>query len=774
MADETTTILRVDTGEAVRSVRDLRDNIAALKKEINEKRELGIGTEHYQTELKELIKNQRALNLAMNGTEASLEDVMKAAAGVGQSYNALVTQYANLRREQRNIDVSTEQGKKAYADMAVQINAVNDQLKELDALNGNYQRNVGNYSSALNGLNLAMAQVVRELPSLAMGPNMFFMTISNNLPILADQIKALREQNRLAMEQGRKGVSVIGSLVKSLFSWNSVLVLVITALTLFGDELTAWVKSLFKGEEAAHDFAGAVEDINRALDTGDLGTQIADFERLARAYAEVGDSAEAKRAFIEEWREEIDKTGVAVNSVNDADNLFITNSSAYIAALKARAQAQAGMTLAAEQYGKAVEQQVKDEEKLAAAQANQQAALQKYRKLVREYADVADNPLYGRQIESARIAYADATAEVERLKGLTQDYIDAGDAYIDAANRLAEEAAGLLSGAGLDELSDGDAGGGLKLKEARLRPVKLKLDMEPDIDLPDEEDIQKELDGYMETLRDTYRKLAQDELADLDKDTEISKRRAALGAEYDWQAQDSAFRIEQASYAKRIELLKGFMEEAFSTGDWSAYLDYQQEMYDTQDEMALRSAEYRTEVEKRQAKLREQAAWQSVDAASAILGSLADIYEENSEGNEQAAQQAKNLRIASTIIDTISGAVSAYMGAIKAYAEIPGLGPVMGAIQAATVVAAGMAEVEKIRNTDVDKDSAPSASSSGMSAAVSAPVLPEEMPQTRILTSAEDEDRLNRMAYDQRVYVVYSDIAQAGRRVQVRDSEATF
>lgn len=773
MADETMTILRVDTGEAVRSVRDLRDRIAALKKEINENAELHIGTGDYQKKLAELIRYQTELRNAMNGTKASLEDVENAAKGLGGSYNALVTQMANLRREQRNIDTSTAQGMKAYADMAVEIDKVNSKLKELDALNGNFQRHVGDYRGALNGLNLAMAQVVRELPSLAMSPNMFFMAISNNLPILADKIKALREQNRLAMEQGRKGVSVIGSLVKSLFSWNSVLVLVITALTLFGDEITAWVKSLFKGEEAARDFAEAVEDINGALDTGDLGKQIADFERLARAYAEVGDSAEAKRAFIEEYRDEIDKTGVAVNSVNDADNLFIANSAAYIAALKARAQAQAGMTLAAEQYGKAVEQQVKDEEKLATAQANQQAALQKYRKLVREYADVADNPLYGRQIEAARIAYADATAEVERLKGLTQAYVDAGDAYIDAANRLAEEAASLLSGAGLDELS-GDGAGGGKLKEARIRPVKLKLDVEPDIDLPDEEDIQKELDGYMETLRDTYRKMAQDELAGLDKETETATRKAALGAEYDWQAQDSAFKIEQESYAKRVELLKGFMEEAFSTGDWSAYLDYQQEMYDALDEMALRSAEYRTEVEKRQAKLREQAAWQSVDAASAILGSLADIYEENSEGNEEAAQQAKNLRIASAIIDTISGAVSAYMGAVKAYAEIPGLGPVMGAIQAATVVAAGMAEVEKIRNTDVDKDSAPSASSSGMSAAVSAPVLPEEMPQTRILTSAEDEDRLNRMAYDQRVYVVYSDIAQAGRRVQVRDSEATF
>ena len=767
MADETMTILRVDTGEAVRSVRDLRDNIAALKKEINEKRELGIGTEHYRNELKELIKNQRALNLAMNGTEASLEDVENAAKGLGGSYNALVTQMANLRRAQRNIDYSTEQGKKEYADLAVKISAVNDQLKEMDALNGNFQRHVGDYRGALNNLNLAMAQVVRELPSLAMSPNMFFMAISNNLPILADQIKALREQNRLAMEQGRKGVSVIGSLVKSLFSWNSVLVLVITALTLFGDEITAWVKSLFKGEEAARDFAEAVEDINGALDTGDLGKQIADFERLARAYAEVGDSAEDKRAFIEEYRDEIDKTGIAVTTVNDADNLFITNSSAYIAALKARAQAQAGMTLAAEQYGKAVEQQVKDEEKLAKAQAR----LEELQSKPEDYTETrafADGSFVTRSRDEL-VAQQEVT--IARIRQNTQDYIDAGDAYIDAANRLAEEAAGLLSGAGLDELS-GDGAGGGKLKEARIRPVKLKLDVEPDIDLPDEEDIQKELDGYMESLRRNARGVAESAIADLDMRTEIGKRAAALTAANVWEAQDAAFKIEQESYERRIELLKGFMEEAARINDWEAYLDYQQQAINAEVEMNLRGREKMKKDDEDYTEFRMKTALAAADGTAAILGSLADIYEANSENNEQAAQQAKNLRIASTIIETISGSVAAYMQAVS---SMPApYGPIVGAIQAATVFAAGMAEVEKIRNTDVDKDSAPSASSSGMSAAVSAPVLPEEMPQTRILTSAEDEDRLNRMAYDQRVYVVYSDIAQAGRRVQVRDSEATF
>ena len=768
MADETMTILRVDTGEAVRSVRDLRDRIAALKKEINENAELHIGTGDYQKKLAELIRYQTELRNAMNGTKASLEDVENAAKGLGGSYNALVTQMANLRRAQRNIDYSTEQGKKEYADLAVKISAVNDQLKEMDALNGNFQRHVGDYRGALNNLNLAMAQVVRELPSLAMSPNMFFMAISNNLPILADQIKALREQNRLAMEQGRKGVSVIGSLVKSLFSWNSVLVLVITALTLFGDEITAWVKSLFKGEEAARDFAEAVEDINGALDTGDLGKQIADFERLARAYAEVGDSAEDKRAFIEEYREEIDKTGIAVTTVNDADNLFITNSAAYISALKARAQAQAGMTLASEQYGKAVEQQVKDEKELAAAQAR----LEELQAKPEDYTETrafADGSFVTRSRDEL-VAQQEVT--IARIRQNTQAYIDAGDAYIDAANRLAEEAAGLLSGAGLDELSGDGAGGGLKLKEARLRPVKLKLDMEPDIDLPDEEDIQKELDGYMESLRRNARGVAESAIADLDMRTEIGKRAAALTAANVWEAQDAAFKIEQESYERRIELLKGFMEEAARINDWEAYLDYQQQAINAEVEMNLRGREKMKKDDEDYTEFRMKTALAAADGTAAILGSLADIYEANSENNEQAAQQAKNLRIASTIIETISGSVAAYMQAVS---SMPApYGPIVGAIQAATVFAAGMAEVEKIRNTDVDKDSAPSASSSGMSAAVSAPVLPEEMPQTRILTSAEDEDRLNRMAYDQRVYVVYSDIAQAGRRVQVRDSEATF
>ena len=159
---------------------------------------------------------------------------------------------------------------------------------------------------------------------------------------------------------------------------------------------------------------------------------------------------------------------------------------------------------------------------------------------------------------------------------------------------------------------------------------------------------------------------------------------------------------------------------------------------------------------------------------SSILDSLADIYEANSEGDEKAAQTAKNLRIASTIIDTISGATSAYMSTWKAYGEMPILAHTLAIVNAAAVMAAGMANVEKIRSTNVSGDSAPLTSSSSIGATVSAPSIPTEVPQTRTLTSASEERRLNERGKDQRVYLVWSDIEAAGRKARVRETETSF
>ena len=110
-----------------------------------------VGEEEYQKQLKDVITLQNAVRGAMNGTTASLEDVAKAADGTSKTYNGLVNQMANMKRELRNIDVSTEEGAKAFEELAGKINAVNDELKAMDAMKGDFQRNVGNYQSAFKG-----------------------------------------------------------------------------------------------------------------------------------------------------------------------------------------------------------------------------------------------------------------------------------------------------------------------------------------------------------------------------------------------------------------------------------------------------------------------------------------------------------------------------------------------------------------------------------------------------------------------------------------------
>lgn len=154
---ETITILKVGTQEAVKNVGDLRNNIKVLKKDLED---LNIGTQEYQDTLSELKVNQNALKDAMYATSSSMDNLAQAATGTGESYNALVHRMAAYKEELRTVDTSTEAGMQRFKELAAQVNNVNDKLKALDAAQGNYQRNVGNYKSALDGFH----QVVSDLP----------------------------------------------------------------------------------------------------------------------------------------------------------------------------------------------------------------------------------------------------------------------------------------------------------------------------------------------------------------------------------------------------------------------------------------------------------------------------------------------------------------------------------------------------------------------------------------------------------------------------------
>lgn len=100
-----------------------------------------------------------------------------------------------------------------------------------------------------NNLKMQFSQVARELPSLAMGPQMFILAISNNLPMLADAISDVRKQNELLAASGKKGVPVWKQLAGAVFSWQTALVAAISLAIVFGKDIANWVKNLGKANK---------------------------------------------------------------------------------------------------------------------------------------------------------------------------------------------------------------------------------------------------------------------------------------------------------------------------------------------------------------------------------------------------------------------------------------------------------------------------------------------------------------------------------------------
>ena len=156
------------------------------------------------------------------------------------------------------------------------------------------------------------------------------------------------------------------------------------------------------------------------------------------------------------------------------------------------------------------------------------------------------------------------------------------------------------------------------------------------------------------------------------------------------------------------------------------------------------------------------------NATSGLLSSLADIYESDEKNSEKNAKKVKALRIASATIDMLNGAVVAFT---SAQSLGPIAGPIVGAANAAAVIAMGVANINKIKSTNF---SGGGSSSSSTPAAVNPPSVDTNIPTIRTATSASEEDRLNRMASPQKVYILQSDIEAAGSQSKTQIEESSF
>lgn len=275
------------------------------------------------------------------------------------SIKALRAQLSNLNALYDSLGRSQRNG--AYGkELIASIQAVTKELSEAEQASMRFQRNVGNYASGWNGLSVQVQQVARELPSLAIGANTFFLAISNNLPMLADEIKRARTEYKSLIAEGKNATPVWKQLVSSLFSWQTALVAGVTVLSLYGKEIISWVGSLFTAKKALSETYQSLEDYQKKV-SETSGSVISTLERLSQGWKRLGGDIDAQKKFILENKDAIDSMGVSVSDAAEAERLFNTNKDTFIMGLLQRAKAAATMELAAEEYKKAVQKMMEAE-----------------------------------------------------------------------------------------------------------------------------------------------------------------------------------------------------------------------------------------------------------------------------------------------------------------------------------------------------------------------------------------------------------------------------
>lgn len=169
----------------------------------------------------------------------------------------LTATYDQLSREMRQGDFGEN--------MRKQIMEVSQELKDAEAETNRFYRNVGNYESGFRGLNISVQQILREMPNAAMSMNTFFLAISNNIPMLVDEINRLREANKAAAAEGRAGVSIWKALSGAFFSWNTAISVGVTLLTVYGGEIVKWIGNLFNAKKQVSILADEVNRYNSAM-----------------------------------------------------------------------------------------------------------------------------------------------------------------------------------------------------------------------------------------------------------------------------------------------------------------------------------------------------------------------------------------------------------------------------------------------------------------------------------------------------------------------------
>ena len=232
------------------------------------------------TDLKEKTRQHALENEALKRLRKEYSDNIKIEGAASDSLVALRKQLSLLNAEYDRLS-ATDRKSTIGTNLQKQIQALNTEISSAEQATGRYQRNVGNYASSWNGLSVSVQQVARELPSLAVGWNTFFLAISNNLPMLADELKKAAAEYKafkMAVAAGNNDVAKVApvwkQLITSIFSWQTALVAAITLLSVYGKDIIEWTKNLLGADTAQKRLNESLKEFNNLVGKGQADAKL--------------------------------------------------------------------------------------------------------------------------------------------------------------------------------------------------------------------------------------------------------------------------------------------------------------------------------------------------------------------------------------------------------------------------------------------------------------------------------------------------------------------
>ena len=220
-----------------------------------------------------------------------------------------------------------------------------------------------NAQRQFNGLHNSIQQMAREMPSLAMGPQMFFLAISNNLPIFTDELARARKEYDELQKSGKKGTPVWKQVLSSLFSWQTAMTTGIMLLVMYGDEIWDWTKNLFSAKKGVDEFNISLKEMTEIEKDGRAQMVRTRFE-LKSVIDEIKNftgSKEQEKAKVEELNRKYGESFGYYKTLSEWYDAIIKKSEDYVQSLYLQAKVQNLVKKASEVDEKIAEAEAKDE-----------------------------------------------------------------------------------------------------------------------------------------------------------------------------------------------------------------------------------------------------------------------------------------------------------------------------------------------------------------------------------------------------------------------------